>query len=499
VTQASAPHLPAAALLAAALLGAVLLGAPPPAAGSALALTPCRIEHPSAVVSFAAECGILRVPENPAEPDGRQVELHVARVPAVSRRKRPDPLFVLAGGPGMGASTFYATTAAAFGRIQRERDIVLVDQRGTGRSNALTCELDEDVLLRASDAIIAAEAQRCLDTLATRANVGMYTTSLAVQDLERVRAALRYERINLYGVSYGTRVAQHFVRRHPERTRAVILDGVVPPQAVLGMQLAEHAENALRNILARCAAEAACRERFGDPADAYQELRGQLDRAPERVSLPDPRSGETWTFDFTGTHLASVLRLASYTSDQAALLPLVLHRAWRDRDFHPLASQFLLSSRAYEGVLAYGMHNTVVCTEDVPFYVTSTLQRERMAATYLGTTQVDGLLNVCATWPRGPMDADLHEPLDSDVPALLLSGSDDPVTPPEFGIAALRGFRDALHLVLEGQGHGQLVAPCLNRVMADFIEAGSTATLDVSCTERVQPLPFFTSLAGPPP
>lgn len=473
--------------------------AQPPAPG--LHLAPCRIEHPAGLAAVSAECGTLRVPEDPAAPEGkgRQIELYVARVPAISRRKRPDPLFVLAGGPGMAATTFYSTAAPAFARIRRERDIVLVDQRGTGRSNGLHCELDADVLWRATEAVIAAETERCLTALATRAAVPAYTTSLAVQDLDRVRGALGYERINLYGVSYGTRVAQHYVRRFAARTRSAILDGVVPPEAVLGPEMALHAEAALERILARCAAQDPCRERFGDPADAYRALRERLARAPVAVELPHPSSGQPWALRFTSLHLASVLRLASYTSEQAALLPLTLDLAHRERNFVPLAAQFLLTSRALEEIIAYGMHNTVVCTEDVPFYSIGPAERARLQRTYLGTTQIDALENLCSVWPRGPMDEDLHAPLDSAVPALLLSGGDDPVTPPEFGERARTGFHDAVHLVLEGHGHGQLGAPCVDRVMARFIERGTSAGLDTACIARARPTPFFLSLTGPAP
>ena len=218
-----------------------------------LALSACELEHPLRLSALPAECGVLSVAENPHDPSGRHIGLHVARVPAISRRKQADPLFVLAGGPGAAASAFYATVAGAFARIHRDRDIVLVDQRGTGRSNPLECAADQRLLVRTTDTEIAADTRRCLARLSTRADVAYYTSSVAVQDLERVRAALSVERINLYGTSYGTRVAQHYLRRFPQRVRAVILDGVVPAPVALGPATATDAEQALLGILARCA------------------------------------------------------------------------------------------------------------------------------------------------------------------------------------------------------------------------------------------------------
>jgi pimeloyl-ACP methyl ester carboxylesterase len=466
---------------------------------AALALAPCSVEHPLKLTAIAAECGTLRVAEDAARPAGRQIDLHVARVPAINRRKQPDPLFVLAGGPGMAATDFYAAVAPAFARIARDRDIVLLDQRGTGRSNALTCELGEDALLHATPEVIAAETARCLAALAPRADVAFYTTSLAVRDLDRVRAALGYERVNLYGVSYGTRVAQHYVRRFPQRVRAVILDGVVPPQLILGPTMALDAENALQSILRRCTRDPSCHERFGDPAVAYRNLRARLQSQVVAVSLRHPTTGEPWTLNFTGMHLATVLRLASYASEQAALLPLALHAADRERDFTALAAQFAMVSDSLENVLAYGMNASVVCAEDVPFYDSLRIDRARLERTYLGTLQLDALRLICRTWPRGPMDRDFHAPLRSQVPALLLSGTDDPVTPPTYADQARRGFREHRHLVLRQQGHGQLGAPCIDRLMAAFIASGTVRQLDVSCTRAVKPMPFFTSLAGPAP
>jgi len=469
------------------------------AAAPALVLTPCELEHPLRLSVLAAECGVLQVPENPRQPDGRQIALHVARVPAISRRKQPDPLFVLAGGPGAAAGAFYASVAGAFARILRERDIVLVDQRGTGGSNALECPESEDLSGRQSDAETQARTRACLALLAPRADVAFYTTSLAVRDLEQVRAALGYERINLYGSSYGTRVAQHYLRHFPARTRSVILDGVVPVSQPVGPSAAIDAEGALERILRRCAQDSACRERFGDPASDYHAVRAALRVSTVPISVRDPATGDDRSFEFGADHLASVLRLLSYTSEYAALLPLALHAAASQEDYAPLAAQYLMVERAYAQSIAVGMHNSVVCAEDVPLFAAFAVDRARLASTYLGARQLDGLESVCRVWPRGEVDADLHAPFTSAAPALLLSGSDDPVTPPAFAHEAARGFTHHLEVVLEGFGHGQLTAPCVDRVMAQFVARGSVEALDVSCVRAARPLPFFTSLNGPAP
>jgi pimeloyl-ACP methyl ester carboxylesterase len=469
------------------------------AVDGSLALTSCQLEDPSRVSVVLAECGELSVPENPAERGGRRISLRVARVPAINRRKQPDPLFVLAGGPGMAATMFYASAAFPFERIHRDRDIVLVDQRGTGQSNPLNCALDDNELYHASDAEISAAAQRCLKTLEKNARVEFYTTSVAVQDLDKARSALGYGRINLYGVSYGTRVAQHYVRRFPSRTRTVILDGVVPPELILGPATALNAEQALARILARCTNDTECNKHFGDPSVSYHSLRNSLQAHPVQVSLADPTSGESSRLEFTQFHLATVLRLESYTAEQAALLPLMLHDATQSANFTPLASQFLLVSRSVGDAVAYGMHNSVVCSEDVPLWDSIRVNRVELEKTYLGTAQLDSLRSLCAGWPRGPVDPDFHAPLRSDVPALLLSGSDDPVTPPSDAEVTLKGFSHSVHIVLEGFGHGQLSAPCVDRVMANFVRQGAVEKLDISCVKNDRPMPFFVTVGGPSP
>ncbi len=486
---------PAATLLLA--LG-LIATAPVRAAHPSLALSACELEDPLGVLSVAAECGTLPVPENPADPRGRWIRVRLARIPAINRRKRSDPLFVLAGGPGMAAMLFYPSVAPPFARIHRDRDIILLDQRGTGDSNPLDCALEDDELNRGAVADVVAEASACLSGLKPKADVRFYTTSVAVGDLDTVRTRLGYERINLYGVSYGTRVAQQYARRFPQQVRTMILDGVVPPQLALGPQVAINAQNALMRILARCAAEVRCHSRFEDPLATYRELRATLRTHSIPVTLADPTSGERTRIDFGEYQLATVLRLSTYTAEQAALLPLMLDRARHSGDLQPLAAQFMLESRSVSHAIAYGMHNSVVCSEDVPFYPAS-MARSQIEDTYPGTLQVDALRSICAIWPRGPVDSDLHAPLHTDVPVLLLSGSDDPITPPADAERARGGFAHSVHVLLRGFGHGQLTAPCIDQVMARFLAAGKVEGLDVACTKADVPMPFFTSLGAPAP
>ena len=467
---------------------------------SRLALKPCRLEHPARMLAVTAECGTLTVAENPDQPAGRKIDLFVARVPAISLNKKPDPLFLIAGGPGTSAVDLYTSSAGPFDRVRRDRDIILVDQRGTGRSHRLDCDYgDQNIFDRIDDVEVGPANIKCRDELTKKADLRMYTTSVAVRDLELARVALGYDRINLYGNSYGTRVAQHYARRYPKSTRTVILDGVVNPEVVLGPAIAIDAERALDRILKRCRDDADCAKAFTDPSADYRALRAQLAAKPEETMVADVATGRPIHFDFTPRHLSAVLRFASYNDDQAALLPLSLHLATHEGNFTPLASQFRVFATSLEASFAYGMHNSVACSEDAPLIVESKLDLTALNATHMGAEQVKQLIEACKDWPRGVVDDDLHASFKSDVAALLLSGADDPVTPPEYAATAQRAFADSRHVIIAGHGHGQLGAPCVDRILASFVTAGTARGLDATCTAKLKPMPFFITLAGPAP
>jgi pimeloyl-ACP methyl ester carboxylesterase len=481
------------------LCGALGCGAPSMAApvSASLPLADCRLEHPLHLSSLAARCGSLSRAEDPAAPEGRRIALAVAVVPALNRRAAAAPVFVLAGGPGQAASDLYASYAGAFARINRNHDIVLVDQRGTGRSAPLRCDYPDDWLDTADAPSKLRDAtQACLAKFGAR--VRFYTTSPAVQDLEAVRIALGYAQIELYGSSYGTRVAQLYTRRFPDAVRAVILDGVTYPEQAIGPDTPSDGERALSLIVTRCEQTAECAAAFPALRAELEGLRRRFGPDKQALTLLDPSSGAATPFEFSREVLNAALRFLSYSATEAALLPLLLHRA-AGGDLAPLAAQTVMLARQIGDQLSSGMQNSVICSEDEPFFKTSSLERERIANTYQGADQLEALAQICRIWPTGPVDADLHAPLQSAVPTLLLSGSADPVTPPDDAERAARTLTSHRHLILAGEGHGQLATGCIPKLMADFLDSGDPRSLDASCLERQRPAPFFVTPAGPSP
>ena len=435
--------------------------------------------------------------ENRDDPASAALRLHVAVIPALRLRPERDPLFVLSGGPGQAASDFYLSVAPAFARIRRDRDIVLVDQRGTGRSHRLDCELPEEGELSAVDLErLRAAVRECLAALP--GDPRYYTTSIAVRDLDDVRAALGYDVLSLYGVSYGTRVAQHYMRRYPTRVRAAILDGVVPAQIALGPDIALIAQQALDATFARCAADVRCNAAFPAIDRQFSALRSRVRDQPFAASIPDPVSAQPTRATLGEAQLAAAVRLLTYSDETASVLPLLIHEAHAERP-QALAAQYLMIRDALKEQLAQGMHFAVVCSEDAPRWPRQPVKEAALSRTYMGLDFMRAMHAICELWPRGPVDADFGEALTTDVPALLLSGSADPATPPRYAEMALPGFSRGMHLELAGQGHGQIGVGCMPRLAAEFIAQASARSLDAACVKLVAPTPFMLSLTSPAP
>lgn len=463
------------------------------------AFTPCQLTDPHQVQSFAAECLDIEIAERVGSP--RRIRLSLVRLPAVGRQAHTDPIVLLAGGPGGDAQSMYTQVAQVFARAGRARDILLLDQRGTGRSTPLRCPAATEELLADPNAdidVMLAYTRSCRDLLAQEHDLTAYTTSQAVRDLDAVRALLGHERLNIYAVSYGTRVAQHYARKYPTRVRSMVLDGVVAPTTVLGPELALHAEAALNGIFDRCGVDPACGSAFPNLARRTRELIATITRRPQSLTMTHPRTGEALSFDFGAPHLRLALRLGSYQAAQAALLPLSLHEAFNG-NYRPLANLYWLTAESLSQGLATGMHNSVVCSEDMARFDPASLQRDALQATYIGTEMIDFMQPLCAEWPQGPVDPDFHEPLKTALPVLLLSGSLDPVTPPADAARVAVTLANARHLILPGEGHGQLGLLCMDRILADFFDTTDPGALDVSCLDRKRLPPFWLSLAGPAP
>ena len=425
------------------------------------------------------------------------IELRVAVVPALTLEPEPDPLVPIAGGPGQGTVQFYSSIRGAFENVRRERDILLIDQRGTGQSATMDCEVDDDIVEGEYSVEQTIEFTRtCLEQLPH--DPRFFTTSIAVEDLEAVRQTLGYPQLNLYGVSYGSRVAQHFARRYPESTRTLIIDGVVAPQKALGPEIAPESQRAVDEILAHCSADAVCGERFPEIETTFDRVVQTLTETPVEIEVPHPSHGRPEALRFGRNEFAGAIRLLAYSPNTIALIPLLVHEAGQQR-YTPLAAQYLMTTISLMDSLSFGMHNSVMCSEDVPFYDPDSIPYDLLEASYMGPLQLQALEAICSVWPAGPIDADFKAPLATALPVLLLSGGADPITPPSWAELAMVEMTNATHLVGERQGHGLIVVGCVPDIVAEFIASAEPAALDTQCLERSFVMPFFVDFSGPTP
>ncbi|WP_018015704.1 alpha/beta fold hydrolase [Teredinibacter turnerae] len=462
----------------------------------AVRFRPCRVHDPDRQHYQTMDCGYLVVPENPAAPAGRQLTLFVGRLPAIAREAQPDPLLVIDGGPGSAASETFIMPGRGLEKIRQDREMYIVDQRGTGKSGRLDCDVDEEQMLE-DELNLAKLTRQCLAQL--DADPRFYTTTIAVNDLELVRRALAFEQWNIYGVSYGTRVAQEYLREFPGSIRTTVLDGVLPPQITLMPRIALESQRALEQLITRCANNRDCSTRFGGLEAGIASLFSALEKRPITVVVDPFVSAEDGTYTLGKDELTMLVRLSLYNSATLAILPLTLHEAYANNDFLPLARSAKKLLGKLENTFANAMHNSVMCSEDFVGFDPASLENLHLENTYIGADQVRDFMTLCELWPTGAVGPNFKEPVMSDVPVLLISGSVDPITPPEYAVLAAKNLTQSHQIVVEEFGHGVAAIGCMPRLMAQFVQRASAAGLDEQCLNVLKPDPFFIDFNGPSP
>lgn len=467
-----------------------------------LNLTSCELPQPNSGATTAAWCTDFDVPENPAQPGGRHIGLHMAVIRSDAAKADADIVVMLAGGPGEAATVDFSDTSAYAG-VLKHHDVLLIDQRGTGRSNPLTCKKTAEALRaqgQGPDTVmpgpdeIRKRVTSCLAEVRQKADPRFYTTTDAVDDLEKVRLALGAPRFDLIGGSYGTRVAQQYVMRHPDGVRSVVLDSPVPNRLILGDGFAASLESALKRDFADCVEAPACKKAYGDPMVTLYKLRDALRANPHEVTFRDPRTFQPVSRMLTPSTLVAVVRIFAYEPETAALLPLSIDAAAHG-DVAPLLGQERLLDADLAGDMNGGMAMSVICSEDA-----DQLHAEPQDAdTILGNLLVEQIKTECDLWPHGTMPRDFHAPLRSDKPILILSGSRDPVTPPKYGDEIMQGLSNARHLVLKGQGHAVFIRGCVPKLIEEFIDDPEPKKLDADCLDRLGPTPAFVDFNGAAP
>lgn len=464
-------------------------------------LNPCEIEG----VEGKKLCGTYEVFENRATKRGRKISLKIVVFAATGANPEPDPFVYIPGGPGSSATEDAPYLAKPFAKIRERRDLLFVDQRGTGGSNPLNCVLFNPADLQSYLGYFfpLEDVRKCREQLESKADLTLYTTTIGMDDLNEVSAALGYKHLNLYGASYGTRAALTYLKRHAASVRTVTLFGVSPTNQFMPVAFPRDTERALQGVLSECAGDEACSKAFPNLKHEAKAVLEKLIKGPVEVAVNKDINRSNAAANDVQTPItkikvqlsrdlvAEAIRYMLYNPAAALRIPLFLHLA-ANNDFEPLALVALSYRRDLVGSGSNGMYLTVTCAEDLPWVKPNEAQL-LAANTFLGDYRFRQQREACALWPRASLAAGYAEPVRSDVPVLIFTGEWDPVTPPSNGASVARHLSQSLHLVVPHGGHGfngLVGTDCVDRIQNDFVVRGTTKVLDTSCVQTIHRKPW---------
>jgi pimeloyl-ACP methyl ester carboxylesterase len=439
-------------------------------------------------------CGTLDVSEDRSVEGGRTIGLRVAVLPATGDSgPAADAVTFLAGGGVVPATRYMPFFANALPRLREGRDIVLVDQRGSGGSNALECELPEPHEVedgggagsQYQEAYVGA-LQACRDGIEGRADPNLYTTWNAADDLDAVRDWLGYEQLSLWGASYGTKVARVFMRRHPERVRVVVLHGVVPIERSMWPDLFLAADSAFGELIALCAVDASCARAYPDLETRFSDLVESLESHPVQLRVPlDDSPEDTVTVPFDRRSLAGLVVGMLRSSRAARALPSLVYQV-SDGDYEQIAS---MQRPGTPSPIPRGVYLSIACTEELPRLTEEDIERVHRP-TRLGSGEwFDEELRECEIWGSASVPDGFWAPVASDAPVFLVTGSEDYVTTPAYAEWVAGHLPNGSLRVVPQRGHDD-IDPCVAGLIENFLIQGRDTEPDLGCPEDREPLPF---------
>ena len=443
-------------------------------------------------------CGFYEVYENRETMTGRKIKLNMVIAPALGANPQPDPIFLFTGGPGVGAAADARWAIESLKAYRQNRDLVFIDQRGTGKSNGLWCRLlgpENSVQTYLGDMFEPAYVKNCLAELEKNADLRMYATTIAMADIDEARAALGYDKINISGGSYGGRAVLEYMRRHGETVRTAAIFTPSPTYHAMPSRFAQDAQRSLDLLVEDCAADEACNKKFPDFAADLNKVIAELKAKPARVKVHNPFTKDQEEVTFAYGPFTTGLRSLLYSAQGSSIIPMLIAEAAKG-NFEPITLYTAFYAKDINSFIAEGMYLSVTCAEDIPYFDKAAMA-EAAKDTFLGDYRIRVQTEACRIWPRGVIADDYRDPVKSNIPALIVSGETDPVTPPYWSVQIAKHLSNGLHISVPNASHdANNHEACLEPILLKFIEQGSTKDLDVSCVAEIKRPPFMTDLAA---
>ena len=440
--------------------------------------------------------GSYEVWENRETMKGRKIKLHFVIAPALTENPEPDPIFFFSGGPGTGASDGAGFEAKAVPKEQRNRDMVFVDQRGTGLSNGLFCKFvgpEDRLQTYLGDMYEDSMVIACRKELEKRADLALYTSDLAIDDIHEIRAALGYDKINISGGSYGGRAVLVYLRRHEETVRTATLFMPSPTGHLMPSRFAQDAQAAMDAVIRDCEADGTCSKQFPNFRKNLQKVIAQLKSAPVTFEMMNRETKEKETVTLTYGPFTTALRSLLYSSYRALMIPALIEEAAKD-NYEPITLYAVNYNKMINEFLAEGMYLSVSCAEDLP-YVDVEKWSKAAEGTFLGDYRIARQSGACKLWPRGKIPEGYHKHVVSDVPTLIITGKNDPVTPPYWSTPIAKNLSNSLMVQVPNAGHGVGTGrKCVEPMVQQFLDTGSVKNLDTACISEVKRPPWALDL-----
>ena len=437
------------------------------------------------------KCGKLEVPENYQQPDGNTMAVNFAVLPAIDDSEYKAPLMFLAGGPGQAAVELATGLNHVFREVRKTRDIILVDQRGTGESSPLSCDFEavDNVYSSLPDALNPQEVKDCVAQF--KGDVTQYNSENAIRDFDAIRAALGHEKLNIYGGSYGTRAGLVFMRMFPESLESVVLDSVGPIEVPIGM-FGQSGARSFNLLLENCKNNESCNTAFPNLAEEFQAVKVRLAKEVASIDILHPRLGTPIKLVIDNTKFTGNLRFQLYGMEGRSMVPLVIHQAFLG-NYQPLIG---LMARTEDEQLVYtGLLFNIVCNEDIP-RVSEADRAADASNNFDGEDSHSAWDMVCPFFPEYRPSEDFYQSVTADIPTLILSGNLDPVTPPSNGEYSAKSLPNSHHIIVENASHTVAMSTCASDIINEFLTSKTPKTLDESCLKDIPQETFMTSVNG---